>query len=219
MEAHTTVVLADTHVMVREGLKLVLERTGRIRVVGEAGSAEEAVRLARARQPHIVALCPEAIGHEGTVQSIRKLGGLDPEPKVLVLSPTEPWESAPRVIEAGAAGCIGRTRSGADLVAAIDLLAAGRTCFAHRDLRLVEQGHRNGESQYGAKLKRLNDTEGRILELAARGFTSNQIGRRIQLAPKSVDNGRARVRRKLGLRNRAELVAFALNAGLLRPDA
>jgi len=181
--------------MVREGLKLVLERTGRIRVVGEAGSAEEAVRLAHAHQPHIVALCPEAIGHKGTVQSIRKLGGLDPEPKVLALNPTEPWESAPRVIEAGAAGCIGRTRSGADLVAAIDLLAAGRTCFEHRDFRLVEQGYRNGESQYGAKLKRLNDTEGRILELTARGLTSNQIGRRIHLAPKSVDNGRARVRR------------------------
>jgi len=57
METQTTVVLADTHLMVREGLKLVLERTGRIRVVGEAGSAEKAVRLARARQPHIVALC------------------------------------------------------------------------------------------------------------------------------------------------------------------
>jgi len=57
METQTTVVLADTRLMVREGLKLVLERTGRSRVVGEAGSAEKAVRLARARQPHIVALC------------------------------------------------------------------------------------------------------------------------------------------------------------------
>ncbi len=122
------------------------------------------------------------------------------------------------MIEAGAAGCIGTTRPGDDLVSAIDLLAAGRTYFTRRDFRLARR-HRNRESQYGAKLKRLNDTERRILELTAMGFTSRQTGRRIHLAPKSVDNGRARVRRKLKFRNRAELVSFALNAGLLRPDA
>jgi len=138
---------------------------------------------------------------------------------VLVLSPTEPWESAPWMIEAGAAGCIGRTRSADDLVSSIDLLAEGRTYFTRRDFRLVQRRHRTKESQFDAKLGRLNDTERRILELTARGFTSRQIGRRIHLAPKSVDNGRARVRRKLKLQNRAELVSFALNAGLLRPDA
>lgn len=218
METQTTVVLVVTQAMIREGLKLVLERTGRIRVVGEAGSPGEAVRLARVRQPRIVALCSQSIGPEDTIQSVRKLGGLDLEPRVLVLTPTEPWEFAPRVIDSGAAGCVGMVRSGADLVAAVDLLAAGRTYFARRDFRVVQQRHRNRESKYGAKLRRLTDTERQILQLTARGLTSRQIARRMHLAPKSVDNGRTRVRRKLGFRDRAELVSFALNAGLLQPD-
>ena len=215
MEARTAVVLADGQPMLREGLKKLLEATERMRVVAEADSNEQAIQLAGARVPRVVLLSLLTAGLENTVQSVLKLKALDAYPGFVVLMSSNQQELAAKVIEAGADGCISTNQTGQDLVHAIDLVATGRKYITSREFRVVRRRFERIGSRPDPRLTRLTGTERRILELTARGLTSREISRRIHLAPKSVDNGRARVKDKLRLKTRAEIVAFALDAGIL----
>lgn len=218
MDAGTTVVLADPHAMVREGLRLALEATGRMTVVGETGCTEEAVRISSRAKPDVL-----AIGFQGrrgrTLWAIRKLRAGDPGTNVLVLTDSERNESLDGIIEAGARGCIGKNRTAGDLVIAVDLVAAGRMRLPRQASRLVQRRVVTNGSGAEARLARLSEKERRIVALTARGFTSKEIGLRVFMTPKSVDNARGRIRRKLELKTRAELVAFADKAGLLEEEA
>ncbi len=218
MDTGTTVVLADPHAMVRDGLRLALEATGRMTVVGETGCTEEAVRISSRAKPDVLAIGFR--GHRGrALRAIRKLRALGPGTNVLVLTEPEQQESLDGIIEAGATECIGKNRRAADLVMVVDLVAAGRMCFPQRASRLVQRRIVTNGSGAEARLARLNEKERRIVALTARGFTSKEIGRQVFMTPKSVDNARGRVRAKLELKTRAELVAFADKAGLLEGEA
>lgn len=218
MDTGTTVVLADPHAMVREGLRLALEATGRMTVVGEAGCPKDAVRISRRARPDVLAIGLRGRGRR-ELGAIRKLSELVPETHVLVLTDPEDRESLDGIIEAGARGCIGRNRTVGDLVMVVELVAAGRMCFPQRASRLVQRRVVTNGSGAEARLARLNEKEREIVALTARGFTSKEIGRRVFMTPKSVDNARGRVRRKLEIGTRAELVAFARETGLLEEEA
>ena len=217
MEMGTTVVLADTHAMIRAGLKLVLRETGRMTVVGETDCVEEAVRLSRRLNPNILAIDVGMLGGSG-LRTIRKLRAREPGTNVLVLTDTEDRESLGPIIEAGVRGCIGKNRTAEDLVIAVDLVAAGRMRLPRGASRLVQHRIVNNGSGLEARLARLNEKESKVLALTARGFTAREIGTRIYLAHKSVDNCRSAIRRKLEIRTRSELVGVALEAGLLETD-
>ena len=218
IDTGTRVVLADPHAMVRDGLRLALEATGRMTVVGETGCTEEAVRISSRAKPDVLAIGLRR--HRGrALRAIRKLRALEPRTNVLVLTDPEQPESLDGVIEAGATGCIGKNRTAGDLVMVVDLVAAGRMCFPQRASRLVRRRIVTNGSGPEARLARLNEKERRIVALTARGFTSKEIGRQVFMTPKSVDNARGRVRTKLEVKTRAELVAFADKAGLLEGEA
>ena len=216
METQTRV-LVNAHAMIRDGLKLILEETRRFCVVGEAGSGEEAVRLAREKEPDVV-LVDTAICPMGVIRVVRALTPLRPKISVLVLTDPEDSESLGPIIEAGAMGSISKNRPAADLVMVVDLVAAGRMCFPQRASRLIRRRTETNGSRLEARLVKLNEKERTILSLVARGLTSKEIGRRIPMTAKSVDNARSRVRNKLGLKTRADLVAFAIKAGLLHQN-
>ena len=214
MEMGTTVVLADAHAMMRDGLKLVLRDTGRMTVVGETDSLDEALRLSRRLNPDILAIDLGMLRGSG-LRAIRKLRAREPGTNVLVLTDPEHRESLDPIIEAGVRGCIGKNRTAGELVIAVDLVAAGGMRLPRRASRLVQRRILNNGSGLEARLARLNERERNVLELTARGFTAREIGTRIHLAHKSVDNCRSAIRRKLEIRTRAEFVSVALEAGLL----
>ena len=217
MEMGTTVVLADAHAMMREGLKLVLQETGRMTIVGETDSVEEAVRLSCRLSPDILALDLVMLRGSG-LPPIRKLIAREQRTNVLVLTDTEHRESMDPIIEAGVRGCIGKNRTAEELVIAVDLVAAGGMRLPRRASRLVQRRIQNNGSGLEAQLAKLNEKERKVLALTARGFTAREIGTRIHLAHKSVDNYRSAIRRKLEIRTRAEFVSVALEAGLLETD-
>ena len=217
METGTTVVLADAHAMMRAGLKLVLHETGRMRVVGETDSVEEAVRLSRRLNPDILAIDLGMVRRSG-LPAIRKLRAREPGTNVLVLTDPEHRESLDPIIEAGVRGCIGKNRTAEELVIAVDLVANGGMRLPRRASRLVHRRILNNGTGLEARLARLNEKQREVLELTARGFTAREIAFRIHLAPKSVDNYRSAIRRKLGITTRAEFVSVALGAGLLEMD-
>ena len=217
MEMGTTVVLADAHAMVRDGLKLVLQETGRMTVVGETDCVEEAVRLSRRVNPDILAI-DSGMLQGGGLRAIRKLRCREPGTNVLVLTDPAHRESLDPIIEAGGRGCIGKNRTAGELVIAVDLVAAGGMRMPRRASRLVQRRILNNGAGLEARLAMLSKRERSVLELTARGFTAREIGIQIHLATKSVDNYRSAIRRKLGICTRAELVSVALKAGLLDTD-
>lgn len=217
MEMGTTVVLADAHAMMREGLKLVLQETGRMTVVGETDSVEEGVRLSCRLSPDILAIDFGMLRGRG-LPPIRKLIAREPNTNVLVLTDPEHRETLDPIIEAGVRGCIGKNRTAEELVIAVDLVAAGGKRLPRRASRLVQRRILNNGSGLEARLARLNENERKVLVLTARGFTAREIGTRIHLAHKSVDNCRSVIRRKLEIRTRAQFVSVALEAGLLETD-
>lgn len=184
----------------------------------QPGGARNPIRkggiISRRAKPDVLAIGLQ--GRRGrTLRAIRKLRAREPGTNVLALADSEQNESLEGIIESGATGCIGKNRTAGDLVIAVDLVAAGRVCLPRQASRLVQRRIVTNGSGAEARLARMNEKERRIVALTARGFTSKEIGHRVFMTPKSVDNARGRVRRKLALKTRAELVAFADKAGLL----
>lgn len=214
MDTRTTVVLAHALVMYREGLKWILEEAGGIRVVGEAGSGEKAVRLAREKKPDIV-LVDAAIRETSVIRVIRAMAPLGPKTKVVVLTNPRDEASLERIVGAGAMGSIGTHRTAERLAMVVELVAAGRTCFPLRASWVAQGRTETNGSGIEARLAKLTDKERDLLALTVQGFTSKEIARRLFMTPNSVDNARYRVRRKLRLKTRADLMALAVRAGLL----
>lgn len=214
----SAVVLAGRQSLLLAGVKRILEETGRFRVRGVAPACEKALPLARTTLPDIVVL---EVGHSGRNLSsvIKQLNSLTPSPRILVLAPEEDSALLDRVLRAGGMGCITTARSGRRLVAALDFLAVGRMYVPRWGTRTLRRRlEDNGSRRHRNGLDRLSRSERRILPLVALGLTSREIGARVFLAPKTVENYRASIRRKLKLRTRAEIVGFVLKAGVLSGD-
>jgi DNA-binding NarL/FixJ family response regulator len=206
------VLIVDDHELLRAGLRSRLEREDGVSVVGEAGSAERAIIVARAVQPDLILLdllLPRKNGYD----VIPDLADVAPHARVLVVSSQAAPSSVRRALSAGAAGYVPKRSSDGELVAAIRLVASGAG--------YVEPG-------LGAQLvvpdgspalEPLSDRERDILHLLALGYTNPEIGKRLFISVRTVDTHRAHVMRKLQLETRAELVMFALANGVIGPNA
>jgi two-component system, NarL family, response regulator NreC len=206
------VLIVDDHELLRAGLRSRLEREPGIAVVGEAGTAERAVLMARKLQPDLILLdllLPRKSGSD----VIPELAEVAPEARVLVVSSQAAPSSVRRALSAGAAGYLPKRSSDRDLIAAIRLVADGAG-YVDPDLgaKLVTPG---GPSA----LEPLSERERDILHLLALGYTNQEIGKKLFISVRTVDTHRAHIMRKLRLETRAELVMFALANGVIGPDA
>jgi len=206
------VLLVDDHELLRAGLRSRLEGEPGIVVVGEAGTAERAVLMARKLQPDLILLdllLPRKSGSE----AIPELAEVAPEARVLVVSSQAAPSSVRRALSAGAAGYLPKRSSDRDLIAAIRLVADGAG-YVDPDLgaKLVTPGG-------PAALEPLSERERDIIQLLALGYTNQEIGKKLFISVRTVDTHRAHIMRKLQLETRAELVMFALANGVIGPDA
>ena len=217
MSLDTTVLIVDDHEMMRSGLRMVIEGTGRMEVVGEASNGEDAIRLAEELEPDVILMdigMPVMDGIEAT----RRITASGLGPGVLILTRHDHVEYLEPIMSAGAMGFIKKSRPPDELIRSIDLIAAGRTTMPRKAAELYMRRTNDPESGPMARLAHLSDKERKILELTARGFTARQIASKVFLANKTVENYRARLKTKLGVDRRSDLVALALKAGLLQDD-
>src|SRR5213593_4498772 len=198
------ILLVDDHVVFRAGLRALLEKQRDLVVVGEAGTGDEAVRRAQATRPDVV-LMDLAIGA-----------------KILVLTAVPQERQLLDALEAGASGFVEKAGPVEDLTRAIRTVAEGRLFLGADAATLVvlQRYWKEGQTQdEKAAADRLNARERQVLALLALGYTSKEIGRKLSVSPKTVDEDRARLMDRLGLRHRPELVRFALRTGLLVSEA
>ncbi len=209
------ILIADDHAVVAEGLKHVIEAQADMRVLAIAGDGREAVRQTGELRPDVVIMdlsMPELNGADAT----RILLEQDPARKVIVLSMYAEHEYVRRALKAGALGYVVKRSAAKDVVEAIRAVHAGQRYISPLVASAVaEEGGRGDQDD---RLARLSTREREVLQLLAEGCTGTEIAQRLSLSPKTVETYRARLVEKLGIRDVAGLVRFAIQRGIISLD-
>jgi DNA-binding NarL/FixJ family response regulator len=204
------VFLADDHAVMRDGLRLLLEAQPDLRVVGEAATGREAVRLVSMRHPDVV-IMDIAMADLNGVEATRQIRARAPDTQVVMLSMYSNEEHVVRSLQAGALGYVLKEAAGADVVDAVRAASIGRQYLSPKIAAARGPARREGVSP----LQSLSAREREILQLIVEGRSSAQIAAILRLSPKTVDTYRSRLMRKLGLHDLASLVRFAIQQGLI----
>jgi DNA-binding NarL/FixJ family response regulator len=201
------VYLLDDHEIVRRGLKELLEADGSIEVVGESGTAGEALRRIPAMHPDVAVLDARLPDGSG-IDVCRDVRSIDPSIQCLILTSYDDDEALFNAIMAGAAGYVLKQIRGTDLIDAIKRVARGQSLLDPQVTQRVLTRLREGPAGDPA-LAALTDQERRILLLIAEGLTNRQIAERMFLAEKTVKNYVSSLLAKLGMERRTQAAVFA----------
>lgn len=208
----TRVLVVDDHAVVRAGLKLLLDREDDIEVVGEAGSADEAVRAARQLEPDVVLLDVVMPGRSG-IEAAPELLAAAPAARLLVLSMQDDPTYVREAFAAGAMGYVLKEAADAEVVTAVrEVAAGGRYVHPALGARLAAA---EAEAKARAEADPLSDREREVLRLLALGHTNQEIAKMLYISVRTAETHRAHIMQKLRLSTRAELVRHALESGLL----
>ncbi len=212
----TTIVVADDHKIVREGLVKLLEARPDFTVIGEASDGEEAVQMVLEKQPDVVIMdiwMPRLSGIDAT----RRIGKRGSQAKILVLSMHESRTYVEEVLRAGASGYIVKNSASSDLLQAIDAVRAGASYLSPAiTQQVVDAIARPGDSSPSG-VAMLTDREREVLQLIAEGLSSKEIASMLGVSLKTVDSHRSNLMEKLDIHKVSGLVRFAIRAGLVEP--
>ncbi len=213
------VLLVDDHVLVREGIRSLLQLHSDIDVVGEAGDGREAIQKTHELTPDVVVMdisMPSMGGIEATHQILKE----NSTAKIVILSRHDNLNYARSLLEAGALGYVPKKAVSTELATAIRAVCTGDV-FLHPSvaravtedyIQLARTQHKTGVYQ------RLTEREKEILMLIAEGYSSHQIADRLYLTVKTVLNHRRNIMEKLGVDNPAQLIKYAIKMGLVDDD-
>jgi two-component system, NarL family, response regulator DevR len=201
------VFLLDDHEVVRRGIRELIEAFDDMEVVGEAGTAEEALSRIPPTRPDVAIIDMRLPDGDG-VEVCREVRSRDPKVQCLILTSFADDEALFDAIMGGAAGYLLKQIKGTDLVDAVRRVASGQSLLDPSvTARVLERLRRGPEED--ERLARLTDQERRILDLIAEGLTNRQIAQRIFLAEKTVKNYVSNMLAKLGMERRTEAAVFA----------
>ena len=213
-----SIVLADDHGIVRAGLRALLDAQGDMRVVGEAGDGPSAISMAERLRPTVLIADLSMPG--GGLEAIRAISDLGLPTRVLVLTVHAEERYLLPVLRSGGSGYVRKSSAHTDLLTAVRTVARGEVFLDPAATRTLLEGYlgrvRTGDERDFGEV--LSDREREVVRLIAEGHTAQQAAEQLALSPKTVETYRHRAMQKLGLTNRAELVQYALRAGLLRQE-
>jgi len=211
------VALCDDHGIVRSGLRRILDAEEDLEVVGEAGTVKEAVALAATCLPDVFVMdlgLPDGSGINATTEVIR----VSPATRVLVLTVHDDIAYLRRAFEAGAAGYLVKEAADIELVQAVRQVASGKQ-YVHPTLGAALLAPDAAPARLAGPGGELSDRELKVLRMMALGLTNAEIGEQLYVSVRTVETHRSHNHQKLNVRNRAELVRRAKEAGLLDDEA
>jgi DNA-binding NarL/FixJ family response regulator len=217
----TRVALVDDQGLLRAGLRALLDAEDGIDVVGEAGDGEQAVALAREQRPDVVLMDIRMPGVDG-LEATRRIVA-DPDlagVKVVVLTTFEVDEYVFEALRAGAAGFLLKEADPEDIVRAVRVVAEGESLLSPSVTRRVVEAFAGGAAPSGpavSGLDELTDREAEIVALVGTGLSNGEIAERLVISPATARTHVSRAMLKLRARDRAQLVVFAYEAGLVTP--
>ena len=211
------VFLVDDHVLLRDGLRALLERHD-LEVVGEAGDGLEAVKRIAATRPDVVLMDIAMPGLNG-LEATRRIAKSLPRTKIVVLSQYDDREYVYGLLKAGAAGYVLKIAPGGELIAAIHAVVRGETVLNPSVAGRVIAAYRSGDGDAHPEPPTLTAREREVLQLVAEGYTYAKIGERLGISPKTVETHRTNIGTKLDIRDLPSLVKYAIRKGVVKIDA
>lgn len=209
------ILLADDHTIVRNGLRLLIEKEKDLTVIGEAENGIQALEMALRLRPDVCVLdisMPDLNG----VEASRQIRAAWPEACLLALTMHSEDDYLLRFVEAGGMGYVHKSAADRDLITAIRRVARGKAFLDPKGMQIMVQ-HQQGLAERVAQtpLTELSAREREVLTLTVKGYTSREIGDQLSLSPRTVETYRERLMEKLDLKHRSELVEYALRHRLL----
>jgi DNA-binding NarL/FixJ family response regulator len=208
------VLIADDHGIVRSGLRMLIERQSDMQVVAEADDGVAALESTQSERPDVAVLdvsMPRMTG----LQAAREIRSHVPDTRVLLLSMHDDERYFLEGLEAGAAGYVLKRAADTDLIGAVRTVADGRTFLSDDAQRtLMDEWLEGGRAEPDDPL---TPRELEVVKLIAEAFTNRQIAETLKLSEKTIESHRANVFGKLGMRDRVEIVRYAIRRGLVEP--
>ena len=209
------VLLVDDHDLVRTGMKKILSDVSGIRVVGEASTGEEAVKVCREAKPQVVLMDVKMPGIGG-FEATRKLLRLDPDLKVLIVSTVDNDVYPSRLLQAGASGYLTKGASMDEMVHAIRMVQAGQRYISPEIANKLAFRHVNEQEE--SPFDGLSERELQVMIMITKGMKVQEIADKLHLSPKTVNSYRYRIFEKLQIKNDVELTLLAIRHGLIESE-
>ena len=210
------IVLADDHIIVRNGLKAVIEKLGKnMEIVAEVSNGEELVEYAQTHGEDVdVYVVDISMPVLNGIDATGRLTRINPDAKIVILSMYDDRVSVEKSLKAGARGYIVKVSTADEIIDAIETVADGRFYLCNKVSRYVVQGFLAKESPRRRCRNSLTAKEREVLQLIAEGYSSKQIAKHFNLSLNTIHVHRNNIMRKLGIHKQAELVRFALKEGI-----
>lgn len=213
-----SVLLADDHTIVRDGLRALLEASNGIKVVGDAANGHQAFKQVSELKPDVVIMdisMPELNGIDATRQILETF----PRVSVIILSMIGTADHVFHALQAGVKGFLLKESAGREVMEAVKSVYGGELYFSRAITQTIIVDYMQArEGVHTGLLENLSARENEIMRLVLEGKTSTEIGEILHLSPKTVESYRSRMMQKLGISDMPQLFKFALKHGLLALD-
>ncbi len=211
------IMLVDDHAVVRSGLRMLLDGEVDVQIVGEAGTATEAINLLPSLKPDVILMdigLPDISGIEAT----RQIKEHWPNIAIVALTIHEDEEYFFKMLEAGASGYVPKRAAPEELISAIRIAASGEVYLYPSLAKLLVRDYftQNDLDEDNNALDGLTDRQQEVLALLAEGATNAEIAAKLHISPKTVSSHRENIMQKLNLHSRTELVKYAIRKGLIQ---
>ena len=207
------IVIADDHIVLREGLRSLLNQIEGWTVVGEASDGFELLPLVEQQSPDLIIL-DLSMPNLGGIETISRLQKFDHRPAVLVLSAREDDTAVGEAIRAGAKGYVPKSSTSDELQFAIRAVLKGQT-YLSPSVAGGFLGRGDGSGAPASPLSTLTSREREVMKLLSEGHPNREVAKVLHVSPRTIDSHRSNIMRKLGVASNAELVQVAIKSGLI----
>jgi two-component system, NarL family, response regulator NreC len=210
------ILLADDHVVMRNGLRLLLERQSNLKVVGEAADGREAVELAATQKPDVVVM-DIAMPHLNGVEAARQIVIRSPHTAIAILSMHSDESYVIRSLKAGARAYLLKDSAEADLISAINAITEGKSYFSPAVRNLLKEDYMRQLDEAGSEdsYDLLTTREREVLQLVAEGKSNKEVANLLNLSLYTVETHRTHILQKLNLHSVPELILYAVRKGII----
>jgi DNA-binding NarL/FixJ family response regulator len=210
------ILLADDHTVMRNGLRLLLERQANLIVVGEASDGKQAVELAAAENPDVVVM-DIAMPHLNGVEAARQIVNREPRTAVVILSMHSDESYVIRSLKAGARAYLLKDSAESDLISAIHAITEGKSFFSPLVRRILKEDYMHQLAEMGSEdtYELLTTREREVLQLVAEGKSNKEVANLLNLSLYTVETHRTHILQKLNLHSVPELILYAVRKGII----